>query len=318
MKSIFVKDIRAGSKIEENFLVTWKNMAYSQKGSPYLVVRLRDNTGEVEGRVWDNAGEIDKRFRKGDVVRVSCRAVSFKNVVQLSITDVVRMESMQVEPSDYLPVSRHNIGEMFSELLNIVETVSSPYVRKLLLNFMSDEKIAEEFRKAPAAKGLHHVYVGGLLEHTLSVAGLIDKIAGHYPGVDRDLLIAGAIIHDIGKTKELTCDGIIEYTDEGRLIGHIVIGLEMLDSQIAAIEGFPPRLAVELRHLILSHHGMLEFGSPKRPKTTEAVILHQIDDLDAKVNAFREFIENSPEDDSDWTPYHRLFDRFIYKGKPES
>lgn len=315
MKTIFVKDIRAGNKIEDNFLVTGKNMAYSQKGAPYLVMKLRDNTGEIEGRVWDNAGEIEKKFRKGDVIRVSCRAVSFKNIIQLSITDVARLESMDFEPSDYLPVSKHDIGEMFAELLAIIETVDSPHLKTLLRNFMADEGTAEKFRKVPAAKGLHHVYVGGLLEHTLSVTRLIDKIAGHYPAVNRDLLIAGGIIHDIGKTKELTCDSIIEYTDEGRLIGHIVIGLEMLDLQIAQIEDFPPQLAVGLRHLILSHHGMLEFGSPKRPKTVEAVILHQIDDMDAKVNAFREFIVNSPEDDSDWTPYHRLFDRFIYKGK---
>lgn len=314
MKSIYVKDIRAGNKVEDLFLVTGKNTAYSQKGSPYLIMRLRDNTGEIEGRVWDNVPEIEKKFRKGDVVRISCRAVSFKNVIQLSITDVARLEQTEVEPSDYLPVSKFDIGQMFSELLAIIETVESPPVKELLRRFTADEKTAELLKRAPAAKGLHHVCVGGLLEHTLSVARLVDKTAGHYPGVNRDLLIAGAIIHDIGKTKELTCDGIIEYTDEGRLIGHIVIGLEMLDSQIASIEGFPPQLAVELRHLVLSHHGMLEFGSPKRPKTVEALILHQIDDMDAKVNAFREFIDSSPEEDSDWTPYHRLFDRFIYKG----
>lgn len=318
MKSIFVKDIRAGSKIEDCFLATGKNMAYSQKGSPYLVIKLRDNTGEIEGRVWDNAAEIDRKFRKGDVVRISCRAVSFKNTIQLSITDVTRMEQAEVDPSDYLPVSRYDIEAMFSELLAIIETVENPHIKGLLRGFMSDEKTAGEFKRAPAAKGMHHVYVGGLLEHTLSVTKLIDKTAGHYPGVNRDLLIAGAIIHDIGKTKELTSDGIIEYTDEGRLIGHIVIGLEMLDTQIASIEGFPPQLAVELRHLVLSHHGMLEFGSPKRPKTVEAVILHQVDDMDAKVNAFREFIDSSPEEDSDWTPYHRLFDRFIYKGNPKN
>lgn len=315
MKSVFVKDIRAGNRIEDSFLVTGKNMAFSQKGSPYLVMKLRDNTGEIEGRVWDNAGEIDKKFRKGDIIRISCRAVSFKNMIQLSITDVARLEGTEVDPADYLPVSKHDIGEMFAELLAIIETVDSPHLKKLLMNFMSDGETAELFRKVPAAKGLHHVYAGGLLEHTLSVTKLIDKTAGHYPGADRDLLIAGGIIHDIGKTRELTCNGIIEYTGEGRLIGHIVIGLEMLDSQIGRIEGFPPQLAVELRHLILSHHGMLEFGSPKRPKTVEAVILHQIDDMDAKVNAFQEFIDSSPDDDSDWTPYHRLFDRFIYKGK---
>ena len=315
MKSVFVKDIRAGSKVDDLFLVTLKNVAYSQKGSPYLVMKLRDSTGEIEGRVWDNAGELDKRFKKGDIVRISCRAVSFKNILQLSITDVTPVEARDFDAADYLPVSKFNIESMFTELLEIIRTVQSPYLKKLLLNFMSDRETAEMFRKAPAAKGLHHVYVGGLLEHSLSVTRLLEHISGHYPSVNRDLLIAGGIIHDIGKTKELTCDGLIDYTDEGRLIGHITIGLEMLDAQIALIEGFPQQLAVELRHMVLSHHGMLEFGSPKRPKTIEAAILHQIDDLDAKVNAFREFIDGSPDDESGWTPYHRLFDRFIYKGK---
>jgi 3'-5' exoribonuclease len=158
------------------------------------------------------------------------------------------------------------------------------------------------------------VYIGGLLEHTLSVIRLLDKIIQHYKGVDRDLVITGGILHDIGKIYEYTYDSIFDYSDQGRLIGHIVIGIEMLDAKIAAIEEFPKQLAMELRHVILSHHGTYEFGSPKRPKTLEALIVHHIDDLDAKINAFQEYIEGSGDDDSNWTPFHRLFERFIYKG----
>jgi 3'-5' exoribonuclease len=184
----------------------------------------------------------------------------------------------------------------------------------LLHLFFNDEKIAALFKKAPAAKGFHHVYIGGLLEHTLSVIRLLDQMTNHYQGINRDILITGGILHDIGKIYEYSYDSIFDYSDQGRLIGHIVIGIEMLDAKIAALGDFPERLAMELRHLILSHHGTQEFGSPKRPKTLEALIVHFIDDLDAKVNAFQEFIEESRDDDSAWTPFHKLFERFIYKG----
>jgi 3'-5' exoribonuclease len=185
----------------------------------------------------------------------------------------------------------------------------------LLHAFFHDEKIAALFKKAPAAKGFHHVYIGGLLEHTLSVIRLLDQLAHYYEGINRDLLITGGLLHDIGKIYEYSYDSIFDYSDQGRLIGHIVIGIEMLDTKIASLEDFPEHLAMELRHLVLSHHGTHEFGSPKRPKTLEALIVHHIDDLDAKVNAFQEFIEDSSDnDDSRWTPFHKLLERFIYKG----
>ena len=185
----------------------------------------------------------------------------------------------------------------------------------LLQAFFEDETIAALFRRAPAAKGFHHVYIGGLLEHTLSVVRLLDRAAGHYAGVNRDLLIAGGILHDIGKIYEFSYERIVEYSDPGRLVGHIVMGVEMVDAKIAAIPDFPEQTAMELRHLILSHHGVLEYGSPKRPKTLEALIVHYMDDLDAKVNAFQEYIREARDEESDWTPYHRLFDRYIYKGR---
>ena len=312
-KSVYVKDIRPGVRVNDLFLVTEKNLAFSQKGTPYLNIRLKDRTGEVDGKVWENAVEIDKLFGKGDVIRAQGGAVNFRNMVQLSITGVVKVDDHAIDLAEYLPVAKGDIDGMFAELLSSIEEIGTPCLKALLHAFFDDYEIAGLFRKAPAAKSFHHVYIGGLLEHTLSVIRLLDLVARHYQGINRDLLITGGILHDIGKIYEYRYDRMFDYSDEGRLIGHIVIGLEMLDSRIAKVEGFPEQLAMELRHLIVSHHGTQEFGSPKRPKTLEALIVHFIDDLDAKVNAFQEFIGES-DDDSHWTPFHKLFERFIYKG----
>lgn len=312
-KSVYVKDIKPGEKVNELFLVTEKNLAFSQKGAPYLNVRLKDKTGEVDGKIWENAVEWDKLFCKGDVIKAQGGAVSFRSTVQLSITGVMKVENSAVDIAEYLPTAKGDIDAMFADLMAFVEQIETPCLRELLHLFFDEGEVAKLFRQAPAAKSFHHVYIGGLLEHTLSVVRLLDQITKHYQGINRDLLITGGILHDIGKIYEYKYDRTFDYSDEGRLIGHIVIGLEMLDSKISAVEGFPTQLAMELRHLILSHHGTQEFGSPKRPKTPEALIVHFIDDLDAKVNAFQEFIQDS-DGDSHWTPFHKLFERFIYKG----
>jgi len=314
IKSIYIKDIRSGDKVLDSFLVAEKNLAFSQKGSPYLNLRLKDRTGEVEGKIWENADEWDKKFKKGDVIQVQSRAVSFKNTLQLSIHDVEKLDEADINPADFFPSAGRDIEEMFTELMSYVGEMETPYLKSLLESFFRDEAIATLFKKASAAKTFHHVYIGGLLEHTLSVIRLLEQVADHYNGIDRDMLITGGLLHDIGKIYEFSYDRIIDYSDEGRLVGHIVIGVEMLDKKIATINDFPDLAAMELRHLLLSHHGTQEFGSPKRPKTLEALIVHHIDDLDAKVNAFQTYIDESPDDDSKWTPFHRLFERFIYKG----
>jgi 3'-5' exoribonuclease len=314
IKSTYIKDIRSGEKIYDSFLVTEKNLAYSQKGSPYLNLRLKDRTGEVEGKIWENANEWDKQFKKGDIIRIQSRAVNFRNTLQLSILDVQKMDDSSINPEDYFPVARRDIEEMFVEMMTYVEEIRNPYLKSLLEAFFKDDTISMMFKKAPAAKTFHHVYRGGLLEHTLSVVRLLEIVTDHYDGVDRDLLITGGLLHDIGKIYEFSYDNITDYSDQGRLVGHIVIGVEMLNTKIATIDAFPEALAMELRHLLLSHHGTHEFGSPKRPKTVEALMVHHIDDLDAKMNAFQGFIEESGDDESHWTPFHRLFERFIYKG----
>lgn len=314
-KNIYIRDIKSGDKVGDYFLVADKNLAFSQKGAPYLNVRLKDKTGELDGKIWDNAREWDKVFKKGDIVRIEARSANYKNAIQLSIMDLKKAADEDITLSDYLSAARREGGVMLAELMSIVESVDNQHLKALLYAFFRDEEIADLFKRAPAAKGFHHVYLGGLLEHTLSVARLLELACAQYEGVDRDLLLTGGILHDIGKIYEFSYGRIIDYTDEGRLVGHIVMGAEMVDKRIAAREDFPAHLALKLRHIMLSHHGDLEYGSPKRPKTVEALIVHFMDDLDAKVNAFQEFIAAAPDDESDWTPYHRLLERFIYKNK---
>jgi 3'-5' exoribonuclease len=312
-KEIYLKDIKQGDKVASTFLAAEKNMAFSLKGAPYLNVRLKDKTGELDGKVWDNAIEFDRQFKKGDIIYIEGKAASYKNAIQISIVNIKKNTGEDVEPTDYLPAAKGDIAAMFNEMLTYIEKIQTKPLQTLLQAFFHDQKTADLFQRAPAAKGFHHIYLGGLLEHTLSTVRLLDKVADHYSNLDRDLLLAGGMLHDIGKIYEFNYDSLIEYSDEGRLIGHIVMGVEMINKKIEAIPDFPAPLALKMRHIILSHHGEFEFGSPKRPKMMEALVVHFIDDLDAKLNAFQAFITDSNNADSDWTTYNRFFERFLYK-----
>ena len=314
-KEIYLKDIKQGDKVASTFLASEKNMAFSIKGSPYLNVRLKDKTGELDGKVWDNAVELDKEFKKGDVIYIEGKAANYKNLIQISVINVKKIPWEEVDSADYLPAVKADVKAMFNELLGYIEKVDDPYLKALLNAFFQEEETSSLFQRAPAAKGFHHIYLGGLLEHTLSVVRLLEKVADHYPVLNKDMLIAGGILHDIGKIYEFSYNNIIDYSDEGRLIGHIVMGVEMINKKISSIDDFPSHLALELRHIILSHHGEFEFGSPKRPKTLEALVVHYIDDLDAKFNAFHTFMADSANNDSDWTGYNRFLERFLYKTK---
>ena len=315
IKEVYLKDIKQGEKVSSSFLVAEKNMAFSQKGSPYLTVKLKDKTGELDGKVWDNAVEFDRQFKKGDIIAIEGRANTYKNSIQISIIGIKKCNWEEVEPTDYLPGAKGDVNAMYGALLDYIDGVQSKPLQELLYALFKEEKTAELFKRAPAAKGFHHIYLGGLLEHTLSVVRLLTKIADHYQNLDRDMLIAGGLLHDIGKIYEFSYDQLIEYSDEGRLIGHIVMGVEMINKKIAALPDFPVQLALELRHIILSHHGEFAYGSPKRPKTMEALAVHYMDDLDAKLNAFQSFTADSNNADSDWTIYNRFFERYLYKKK---
>lgn len=315
MKNQYIKDLKEKDHVTDSFLVTKKDTGVSKSGKPYLILRLRDSTGEVEARVWENAEALDRAFEQDNVVTVRGFAVSYQGRLQVNVSEVSRLPEEKYSLRDYLPASERDPEDMMAELERIVAGMKDVHIRSLLQALFGDPEIRSRFMIAPAAKAMHHPYLSGLLEHVISICGLVDKVAGHYgPGINRDLLTAGAILHDIGKIYELKYSRAFDYTDEGRLIGHITIGIEMIDRKLAGLPDFPKELAVLIKHMILSHHGQLEFGSPKRPKIPEALILTYLDDMDAKINAVRTVMEEEKGSDSNWTSYQRIFERAIYKG----
>jgi 3'-5' exoribonuclease len=313
VKRVFVEQIRERDWVESPFLVRDKIMAMAKNGKPYMTLKLIDRTGEVEGRIWDRVDDFAARFERDDFIRVRAKASVYLGKMQLIIQDLERVPEEEVELADFLPMAPRDREEMIGELRSRVAELSDPHLRALMESFLADPGFLARYTTAPAAKAMHHVYIGGLLEHSLAVAALVEDVCGRYPGLDRDLLVAGALLHDVGKTSELSYHRSFDYTDDGKLLGHIVIGVEMVQDRIRGIDDFPPRLATLLKHLLLSHHGQYEFGSPKRPKTLEAVILNFLDDLDSKINGVRTHIEREPDSPSSWTSYHRLYDRYFYK-----
>ena len=318
MKTIFIKDIQENQKVEGLFLVKQKTMALTRTGNPYLSLMVGDKTGDMKGRVWEQAEALASRFEKDDFIWIESVAVSYQNSLQLTITSVKRCLLSEIDVTDFIPQAQHDREESFRALITIIDTIQNPYFKQLLNLFAADEDFVRLFKLSPAAKKLHHVYLGGLLEHTLSVANLILRLGTHYPGLHRDLLLTGGILHDIGKVHELAYTRSFDYTDAGRLLGHIMLGIEMINQKISLIPDFPPDLARELKHLLISHHGEYAYGSPKRPKTVEALILYYLDDLDAKVQDMQSFIEKEQAHPSMCAGYHQSLDRYIYKSlKPQ-
>lgn len=314
MKKTFIKDIKEKEHVAGTFLVTKKEMGLSKSGKPYINMRIMDSTGELEARVWEDAEALGRNFRKDDVAAVKGFAVAYQGGLQVNISSVTVLSDTEYSIRDFLPASAKDPVKMMAELDRIISGMKDERLKGLLTAIFKDPDIRSRFEVAPAAKAMHHPYLSGLLEHVLSICGLVDKIADHYGRrINRDLLLSGAILHDIGKIYELSYRRSFDYTDEGRLIGHITIGIEMIDEKVRALKDFPRDLSVLLKHMILSHHGQLEFGSPKRPKTIEAIILSYLDDMDAKVSTVQSLIEASAEGSS-WTPYQRLFERYIYTG----
>jgi len=313
MKKIYVNEIRENQKVESIFLVKQKSILLTKAGNPYLSLILMDKTGEIKGRVWEQAESLAKLFQKDDFIRIKSTALTYQNSLQLNITRITSCPPSQIEITDFLPHTKNDSEQTFLKLKTIIEEVKDPHLKQLLDLFMADEQFARLFKISPAAKELHHVYLGGLLEHTLSVSHLILQVSKHYQGLNLDLLLTGGILHDIGKIHELTYSRSFDYSDSGRLIGHITLGVEMINEKICLIPDFPQELATALKHLIISHHGEYHYGSPKRPKTLEALILYYLDDLDAKVEGIQRFIQGEKENPSKWAGYHQILERYIYK-----
>jgi 3'-5' exoribonuclease len=311
----FIVDIKDRDRVSGTFLVQQKSVPLNKNDKPYIAMTLMDRTGTIEARVWDNVERFAPVFDSGDFIEASGMAVAYQGKVQLKVEKLKRLGPDSVDAEEFLPRSPRDRGEMLKRLRSLVESIKDSGLRGLVLGCLDDDEFRESFAKAPAAKTIHHAYLGGLLEHTLAVCELADRVAKLYPHVDRDLLLAGAFFHDVGKIRELGSDRSFDYTDEGRLLGHIVMGAMMFNDLVEAHPGLDEETALKLSHMILSHHGSYEFGSPKRPKFTEALILNYLDELDSKIQTFKEIAEQ--DTGGKWSAFQRLFDRYIYLGREQ-
>lgn len=308
----YISEFKEGDHIAGIYLCRQKNSATTKNGKAYENLTLCDKTGSLNCKIWEPDSMGICEFEANDYIEIHGRVSLFNGALQMAIDRARPAAAGSYDPADYLPVSKKNIDKMYAELTGYVKSVTAPYYRLLLEEiFINDKKFAEAFKKNSAAKSIHHAFMGGLLEHTLSVTALCDFYCTRYPALNRDLLITAALCHDIGKTKELADFPANDYTDDGQLLGHIVMGCEMVGEKIAAINGFPKVKATELKHCILAHHGEYEFGSPKKPALIEAAALNFADNTDAKIQAMTEAFENSPREDNGWLGFNRVFDSNI-------
>ncbi|TSA25335.1 HD domain-containing protein [bacterium] len=314
MKEKFVQDLSSleGSEITDLFAISEKSVRKSRAGKFFIRVMCLDRTGRVTGFIWDNVPKFQDTFSVGDIVKIKALVTTFENNVQLSISNIRKAEENEYQLSDFAPTTTKDTNKLIERLFGFIDSVKNEYLSQLLHLFFDDKELLEKFSKSPAAKNWHHNLVGGLLHHSVTVASICDAVSTLYDGIDKDLLITCAILHDIGKTKEYTLAPFIDFTDEGRLIGHIVIGNKMVVDKCEKINNFPKNLLMKIQHMLLSHHGERENGAAVPPKTREALILHYSDNLDAHVTGASELIEKAADEKSSWTDYHFLTNREYY------
>ncbi len=314
MKKTFVKELTSGESIEEQFVVLEKTLEKAKTGRVYATVKLADKTGRISGKIWDDADKKYALFKEGDIVLVKGKTSVYKGVLEIHIDSITPCSEGDYDVSDFLRESEKDRKEMFEEILDLINSVENQFLKTLLKNIFRDPHIKQGMLTAPGSVNVHHAYVGGLAEHTLNVAKICDTMTELYPQLDRDLLVCGALLHDIGKIEEYEVSGRMKQTNEGRLIGHIAIGVMFVRKEMEKIKDFPHELEVSLIHLILSHHGEYEFGSPKLPQTAEAAALAYADLLDSKVESFLDAINGTTEE---WSRYIPTLNRRIYTGKKE-
>jgi 3'-5' exoribonuclease len=312
-EKIYVKDLVADTYIDTTFLLKSIQVKQKRNGENFLALVLKDKTGEVQAVMWEGIEQVRDEASSGDYILLTGRVSIYQDRLQVTVQRMKKLDSEQVNEDDYLPATTKDVSTMWDDLIGVINTVGNLALRRLLLDIFDDEEISRKFQRAPAARGNHHTYIGGLLEHTLSVVHLCEMLGDHYDVLDRDLLIAGGLLHDLEKINELNYERNFEYTDEGRLVGHIVMGAIDLDRRMRQHE-IPEKLRIRLLHMLVSHHGELEFGSPKVPMTPEALALHYIDMIDSRLEMYRMAVEQSAEMEGSFTAFHRGLERFFYKG----
>ena len=308
----YIETLREGERVNEIYLCKNKQSALTKAGKPYEALILQDKTGTLDAKIWEPGSVGIDDFDRFDYINVVGDITSFQGALQLNVKRVRKATEGEYEPKEYLPVSEYNVDEMYEQLTGYIKQMENPYLKKLAGSFfIEDADFAKRFKFQSAAKSVHHGFVGGLLEHTLSVTKLSAYFAVNYKILNKDLLVCAAMFHDIGKLEELSTFPENDYTDEGQLLGHIMIGAMEIAERIKTIDGFPVKLAHEMEHCILAHHGELEYGSPKKPALPEAVALSYADNIDAKMETMRELLANVPEGDTQWQGFNRLFESNI-------
>ncbi|HYL82186.1 MAG TPA: HD domain-containing protein, partial [Candidatus Acidoferrum sp.] len=315
---VFVAEMVEGEPVTSFFLAKHVQLRQRRKGGSFLSLVLADRSGEVPAVLWEGAEQTAKEVSEGDIVKVQGVLGAYQGEQQLTLSRLRTATPDEVSRDDFLPRSSQDSATLLARLRETVEELQEPHLQRLLRELLADGAFVEALLSAPAAKAIHHAVLGGLLEHTASVTGLCRLLADYYPVVDRDLLLTAAILHDVGKIQELTWDRVFDYTDAGRLLGHITLGTILVEHRIRAIPEFPEPLARRLLHCILSHHGELEWGSPKRPKTLEALVLHYAEDMDGKINSFLSFSHSHPDPQHPgWTQFNKPLDRYLHFGREE-
>ena len=313
MKSPYIAELQPNKIATGVFLVSFKDIRQKKSGEPFLNLTLADRSGDVDAKMWDNVEKVMDTFERNDFVRVKGLPQVFQNRLQYTVHTLARIAETEVDFADFFPASKRDPEEMFAELQSVIASIENPHLHALLEAIFADPSIARRYKQAPAAKTIHHAWLSGLIEHVLSLCALCRMAGSHYPFIDTGLLLAGAILHDIGKIEELAWERGFSYTDSGQLIGHIVQGLRIVDEKARTIPGFPPKLKTLLDHMILSHHGELEFGSPKVPMFLEALLLHHLDNLDSKMEAGRSAVEKDSRIEGVWTAFVPALERHALK-----
>jgi len=319
----YVSQLVDGESVDDDFLVADKQLRANRQGNLYLNLELRDKTGTVGARLWNATESVARLFEPGDFLHVRGKTQVFQGSLQIILNHLEVLDPASIQAEDFLPQSSQNIAKLLARLREILFAMNNPHLRALVECFLIDDDFVRKFTMAPAGIKNHHAYQGGLLEHVVNLLNVAGRISEFYPELDRDLLLTGIFLHDIGKVDELSYERAFAYTDSGQLVGHLVIGVEMLNQKVLRCtellgEPIPDELLMRLKHMIVSHHGSYEFGSPKLPMTLEAVALHYLDNLDAKLHTFSREIRDDPSRDSSWTPFQQSLGRRLFKGTPQA